>query len=142
MPIPTAPAELSYTDGDSKETVFSLISIGSDSAMYRATKIQDQTGFPVYAAPTLLITRRPPSNNQTQRKYTIKSVFPVYDSLTNVKIAEWIYVTESSRPSLWGGGFAGGLPSTVNGGAYIEAINAFLSTDEFVESITDETFLR
>lgn len=142
MSLPNAPALLTYTDSDSRVTQFDLVNLSADVATYRCSKLQDITNFSIVEAPVLTFTRRPTSSGQTQRKYTIKCVFPVIDTLTGIKTGEWIYAVDSSRPANWRFPGIASLPPRVDSKSYLEALDSFVANESFVNAISDETFLR
>lgn len=142
MSLPTAPGSLTFTDADSKVTTFDLVNLSGDVANYRCVTLQDLTNFSIVEAPTLTITRRPANSGQTQRKYTIKVVFPVIDTLTGIKTGEWIYAVDSSRPANWRFPGIAALPPQVKSEYFLMAINSFISNSAFTAAICDETFVR
>lgn len=142
MSLPTAPGSLSFTDDANKVTTFELVNISADVATYRCTVLQDTNNFSLIEAPSLTITRRPANSGQTQRKYTLKAVFPVIDTLTGIKTGEWIYAVDSSRPANWRYPGISALPPLVNSENYLKALNSFISNDAFTTAICDETFVR
>lgn len=143
MSIQTAPSTLSFTNPVTTEvTTFELVDLSATQATYRATQVSGNAPPSVYGAPTFVLTRRPASNGQTQRKYNFKLSFPTLDPISGLKVGEWIISMDSSRPVNWASTFLEPFPSAVTSTDVLHAFMAFANNDVFIDTIDSDSFVR
>lgn len=144
MSIPTAPETLTFTGSDGKVTTFNLVDITSGLITYRGDVIQDISITPANA-PTLTVSRRLISKNQTTRKYQVKFTFPMKDALSGGTIGNVLIVKEISIPNDFPGNALGQPLATIPGlniSDLYRAVDTAMANPAFVTMVAQATFPR
>lgn len=144
MSIPTAPETLTFTGSDGKVTTFNLVDVSSGLLTYRGDTIQDVDIVPAHA-PTLTVSRRLISKNQTTRKYQVKFTFPMKDPMSGGTIGNVLIVKEISIPNDFPGTALGqplvSIPG-LNIADLYRAVDTAMANPAFVTMVAEATFPR
>lgn len=144
MSIPNAPTTLTFTGSDAKVTTFQLVDISAGLLTYRADVIQDEAISVAYA-PTLTISRRAISKNQSTRKYQLKFVFPQRDGISNATLGNLLIVKDISVPNDFPGSPLGQPLASIHGlniPDLLRAVDTAMANPAFVEMVANATFPR